>query len=267
MYATIRTTSALAGAALVLGHFVGAAGAVTLDGDASFVENFDRVDGQRWYISDGWSNGPHQNCTWSKSEVSASGGVLNLQFEKKTVGDRDYACAEVQTKQRFGYGVYEARMKAVAGSGFNSAFFSYIGSADKQPHDEIDFEVLGKDPSKVQLNQYVEGKGGHEKLVSVPGGADQDFHDYAFVWEPDRIRYYIDGNLVHTVTDASAIPSHAQKIFLSVWASGKFTSWLGAFEAPAQPVAMQVERVSYTKLGESCQFESSVACSLSAAAE
>lgn len=267
MNISIRRPLALAGAALVIGHLAPLAEAATLEGGDSFVENFDKVDGKRWYISDGWSNGPHQNCTWSKSEVSAADGTLSLGFEKKTVGDREYACAEVQTKQRFGYGVYEARLKAVGGSGFNSAFFSYIGAADKAPHDEIDFEVLGKDPSKVQVNQYVGGEGGHEKLVSVPGGADQGFHDYAFVWEPDRIRYYVDGTLVQTVTDPSAIPTHAQKIFLSVWASSKMKSWLGAFEAPTEPLAMEVDRVAYTKLGEQCQFESSVACSLSANAQ
>jgi len=264
--ADLRAICALAGTAVFLAGLATGATGATLDGGASFVENFDRIDGQRWYISDGWSNGPHQNCTWSKGEVSAN-GVLKLQFEKKALGDRQYACGEIQTKQRFGYGTYEARLKAVAGSGFNSAFFSYIGSADKQPHDEIDFEILGKDPSKVQLNQFVNGKGGHEKLVPVPGGAASEFHDYAFVWERDRIRYYIDGNLVHTVTDPAAIPTHAQKIFLSLWASDKLTSWLGAFEPPAEPVAMEVERVSYTKLGEPCQYQQSVACSLSAASE
>ena len=49
-------------------------------------------------------------------------------------------------------------MKAAAGSGLNTGFFTYIGPTHKQPHDEIDFEVLGKDPSKVQINQYVDGK-------------------------------------------------------------------------------------------------------------
>lgn len=267
MNATPRTISALAAAAILAGHFISVAGAATLEGGDSFVDNFDKIDSKRWYISDGWSNGPHQNCTWEKEQVSAANGVLNMQYERKPAGDREYACAEIQTRQRFGYGTYETRMKAVAGSGFNSAFFSYIGEADKQPHDEIDFEVLGKDPSKVQLNQYVGGQGGHEKLVAVPGGADQGFHDYAFVWEPDRIRYYVDGNLVHTVTDPSAIPTHAQKIFFSIWASEKFKSWLGAFAAPAAPVAMQVDRVSYTRLGEPCQYAESVACALGAEAE
>ncbi len=113
----------------------------------SFVENFDKFSASRWYVSDGWANGDHQNCTWSKKQVSVKDGRLKLGFVKEKSKERDYVCGEVQTNQRFGYGTFEARMKAVAGSGLNTGFFSYIGPVHKQPHDEIDFEVLGKDPS------------------------------------------------------------------------------------------------------------------------
>ena len=72
----------------------------------SFVENFDSLDKQRWYVSDGWSNGSHQNCDWSKGQVEITGGTLKLGFLKQKSKDRDYVCGEVQTNQRFGYGVY-----------------------------------------------------------------------------------------------------------------------------------------------------------------
>ena len=186
--------------------------------------------------------------------------TLRLTFKKSKTGDRDYACAEIQSRARYSYGTFEARLKAVGEPGFDSSFFSYIGESNQQPHDEIDFEVLGKDPSQVQLNQYVAGKGGHEKLVPVEGGADQGFHDYAFIWEPDRISYFVDGQLVHTVTDPAAIPSHPQKIFASLWASGKFTSWLGQFKYPGHPVTMEVARIAFTALGQPCNFPESVAC-------
>lgn len=228
----------------------------------SFVENFKTFDAKRWYVSNGWANSKYQNCIWSKDQVAVSDGVLRLRFIKKEIKNRHYACAEIQTRKRFGYGTYEATVKTVAGSGLNSAFFSYIGPAQKEPWDEIDFEALGKDPSRIQLNQYVNGKGHHEKLVAVPGGADQSFHDYAFVWEKDRLRYYIDGKLVETVTDPSRIPTHAQKIYFSLWGSDNLTAWMGPFADPGTPPVMQVKRISFTALGEHCQFPESVACSL-----
>lgn len=225
----------------------------------SFLENFDRLDPARWYISDGWDNGAHQNCTWLKRNVAIDNGVLKLNYGKQKTAAREYGCAEVQTNPRYSFGTFEVRLKAAKGAGLNSSMFTYIGPVHKQPWDEIDFEILGKDPAQVQLNQYIDGKGNHEKLVPVAGGADQGFNDYAFVWEKDRLRYYINGTLVHTVTDPKAIPSHPQKIYLALWGSDMLKDWLGTFVDPGQ-VALQVDRVSYTAPGDACQFPESVAC-------
>lgn len=228
---------------------------------ASFVETFDKLVTSFWFVSDGWNNGPHQNCTWSKSQVSVAGGLLTLTFDQKKTGDRDYACGEIQTRKRYGYGTYEVRMKAATGSGLNSAFFSYIGPADKKPHDEIDFEVLGRDTSKVQVNQYVSGKGGNEALVDVPGGADTGFNDYAFVWEKDRLRFFVNGEMAHEVTDPTKLPVNAQKIFMSLWGTDTLKDWMGNF-AFSSPARMQIEQVAFTAAGDKCQFENSLVCKL-----
>lgn len=242
--------------------FACAAGTVhAVEGGESFLEEFDELASDRWYVSDGWSNGDHQNCTWSKDQVSVEDGVLSLGFATEGYKDRDNVCGEVQTHERYGYGTYEVRMKAVEGSGLNTGFFTYIGPVHKKPHDEIDFEVLGKDPSRVQVNQYVDGKNvGDEELVEVPGGAASEFNDYAFVWEEGRIAWYVNGELVHEATDPDKLPSHASKIYLSLWGSDTLTSWMGAFEAPGEPVAAQIERVAFTAPGDDCQFPESVAC-------
>ncbi|WP_245516813.1 MULTISPECIES: family 16 glycosylhydrolase [unclassified Mesorhizobium] len=228
----------------------------------SFVDNFSNFDRSRWFVSDGWSNGAHQNCIWSKDLVRLSDGVLSLGFEKRKLKDREFACAEIQTKQRFGYGVYEARMKTDTGSGLNAAFFTYIGPQDKKPWDEIDFEVLTKDPSKVQVNSYIQGKPKNGKLVDVEGGADKGFNDYGFVWEKNRLRWYVNGKLVNEVTNPDELPTNPQKIFFSLWGSDKLTSWMGAFADPGREVSMQVKRIAFTALGQPCQFPESLACSI-----
>jgi endo-1,3-1,4-beta-glycanase ExoK len=227
----------------------------------SFVENFDRIDPSFWFVSDGWNNGAHQNCTWSKRQVGLENGMLTLGFQEQQMKDRQYACGEIQTRARYGYGTYEVRMKAATGSGLNSAFFSYIGPTDKKPWDEIDFEVLGKNSGQVQVNQYINGKGKNEKLAAVSGGADQGFNDYAFIWEPNRLRFFVNGQMVQDVTDPSKIPTNAQKIFLSLWGTDTLKQWMGAF-AYNGPATMTIDRVAYTALGEDCQFPQSVLCTL-----
>lgn len=227
----------------------------------SFVDYFDKINRGFWYVSDGWNNGAHQNCTWSKNNVKVENGALQLSFADGKSKDRNYSCGEIQTTKRYGYGTYEARIKAGTGSGLNSAFFTYIGPADKQKHDEIDFEVLGKNTGEVQVNQYVQAKGGNEKLVPVGSKADEGFNDYAFIWEKDRLRYYLNGKLVQDVTDPSKIPSTPQKIFFSLWGSDTLSNWMGRFDY-TKPAVLSVERVAFTALGDKCQFPESIACTL-----
>ena len=68
---TLRTGALLAAlaAASPLAAQEGAAG-------VSFVEEFDTLDMGRWYVSDGWNNGAHQNCTWSKKLATVENGLV-----------------------------------------------------------------------------------------------------------------------------------------------------------------------------------------------
>ena len=239
---------------------------IALADGASFHDGFERLDNDRWYLSDGWSNGAHQNCEWRAGNAVAGDGTLRLVYGPNAADantDRAFACAEVQTKERFGFGTYEARLRAVGRSGYNSAFFSYIGPTDGVPHDEIDFEVLGRDAARVQLNRYVDGKGGHEQMVPVPGGADAEFHDYAYVWEPGRLRWYVDGTLVGEATDAATIPASPMKIFASLWAGETSPDWLGRFDGPLvedDRPTMEIDWIAYTAPGEACLFPDSITC-------
>jgi endo-1,3-1,4-beta-glycanase ExoK len=229
----------------------------------SFVDEFDTFNRTRWFASDGWSNGKWQNCTWSKRQIRLSEGVLTLSFSNQKYKEREYSCAEIQSFAVYGYGTYEARFKTGAGSGLNGAFFTYIGPHFKKPHDEIDFEVLLRDTSKVTVNTFVSSKGGHGASIDVPGRTDAAFNDYAFVWEEHRLRWYVNGRLAHEASsDNGALPSNMQKIYVSIWGSDTFVEWLGPFERPDTPVTLELDRVAFTRLGDACQFPESVACQL-----
>lgn len=228
----------------------------------SFFEEFDRFSRARWYVSDGWANGEWQNCLWSSRAVTVDEGVLRLAFLPAGSGERDYLCGEIQTRESFGHGTYEARLRTGRGSGLNAAFFTYIGPQQGQPHDEIDVEILLKDTGSASLNTYVSGtpqNGG----TAPRRPSDQGFNTYGFVWEPDRLRWFVNGRMVHEAPSPADLPKAPQRIFLSLWGSDTFTDWMGPFAAPPGPVAMEVDWVAFTRSGEPCLFPGSLACGAS----
>jgi hypothetical protein len=133
-------------------------------------------------------------------------------------GEPIYQCAEIQSRAFYDYGTFEVRMRAARASGTNSAFFTYVGSTHGRPHDEIDFEVIGRNTREVQVNTFVSGKDGHGQ--TVPNGTDaaDEFVDYAFEWTPDRIRWFVNGKLTREISgQGENVPTHAAKIYLSLW--------------------------------------------------
>ena len=240
---------------------------------ASFVETFDTFSADRWFVANGWTNGAHQNCTWSANNFRVSGGVLELVLSKNGEGHpppekaseaRAYSCAELQTHRKYGYGTYEFRASAALAPGLVSAFFTYVGPTPEaqSPHDEIDFEFLGRDTRAVQLNYFGAGAGKHEHMAPLSFNASEMMANYAFEWLPDRIRWFIDGKLVHEAKAEpdKPFPKTPGKIYLSLWASDTLDAWLGKFEDPSKPLVARFEWLAFTKAGESCRFPESMLC-------
>ncbi|CUJ19272.1 family 16 glycosylhydrolase [Cognatishimia activa] len=223
-----------------------------------FYEEFESFSERRWYVSDGWTNGSHQNCYWARQAVSDTAeDVVTLNYFAHGDG---YLCSEIQTRAFFLYGTFEARMRVEPGSGRNGAFFAYAGRVHGQPHHEIDFEILTKSADEVWLNRFVNrndfGEGGS---VQSPNPTSE-FHDYAFVWEPGRLRWYIDGVLVRENSDG--VPYLPMKIYFSHWAGEKNPKWLGRFRRPEGAVGLEIDRFAYTPLGSPCHFPESIVCDL-----
>lgn len=224
----------------------------------SFFEDFDTLDRERWYVSDGWTNGPHQTCWWSSRAIDIRDGHLVLGLRPTDDPDRPYLCGEVQTDDRYRYGTFEARLRTDRASGVNAAFFTYIGEVHGQAHDEIDVEILTRDPGRVEFNTFVDGEMMHGAAVPLPAQSDAAFHHFAFVWEEDKISWYVGGVLMH---EAPSTLNIAQKIYLSHWNTDTLTDWMGAFEDPGRPLEMHVDWIAWTAPGEACQFPESILCS------
>ncbi|MFZ3017118.1 MAG: family 16 glycosylhydrolase, partial [Gallionella sp.] len=174
-----------------------------------------------WSASDGWGNGGMFLSNWQADHAVVAAGNLELHLDANGLVGGEYASTDTM-----GYGVYAARLQAASGAGIITSLFTYNGA----PHDEIDIEILGKDTTKVQFNYFVNGLGGHEVVVDLGFDAAAGFHDYAFDWQADSIRWYVDGVLKHEVTSASGpLPSTPGKLMANLWAAQGVDGWSGTF--------------------------------------
>lgn len=208
---------------------------------------FPLIAQKTWYVSNGWSNGEHQSCEWSKTALTGDNGNLRITLSDQKGKTRPYTCGELQTKKQYSFGRYEARMKTAAGSGLNSAFFTFTGPYQgSKIHDEIDIEFLGKDPRFVQFSYWHDAKNYDAKVYTLDFDATADFHDYAFEWHPDKIIWFVDGKEVYRTSGKYPLPTTPSGIFFSLWSGGKsINDWLGPFKYK-EPKHMDVEWVKFT---------------------
>lgn len=86
-------------------------------------------------------------------------------------------------------------------------------------------------------------------MIELGFDATADYHDYAFEWRPDSIRWFVDGRMVHEETGARGpLLRTPGRILANVWAAVGADSWVGPFSYPGRPLEARVDRVSYRPL-------------------
>ncbi len=163
----------------------------------------------------GWGNNELEYYTDGTQNAVQKGG--NLVITATTDGASQYKCsygtckytsARLLTQGLFTqqYGRFEARAQMPTGKGLWPAIWALgdnISTVSWPACGEIDFmETIGTDimtnhGSLHMPNNY--GPSGTYKLPNNASYAD-DFHVFAFEWEPGTIRFYVDDNLYETQT-------------------------------------------------------------------
>lgn len=212
-----------------------------------FFSSHPHRDRSAWNLSHGWTNGDRQSCKWRAESVTAPDGNVSLTLSAKAGQVRRTGCAEIQTEQSYGYGLYEARMRTAAGSGLNTAFFTYTGPPFGVPeHDEIDVMFIGKEPGSVGVNYHRNGVNKGPFRIDLGFDASAAFHDYAFEWSRARIRWFVDGKQVFETPAGADIPKNPGRIIFSLWSgSNMVKDWLDPFRY-SKPVAADVAWVRFT---------------------
>lgn len=214
------------------------------EGEYTLLGDFTKGASDKFYASDGWSNGNMFDCTWKKANCKFEDGVMKLTIDQTAAGEK--TAAEYRTQGFYGYGLYEVCMKPIKNDGVVSSFFTYTGPSDNNPWDEIDIEFLGKDPTKVQFNYFTDGKGNHEKLYDLGFDASEDFHTYGFEWTETSIKWYVDGVEVHSATES--IPSTEGRLMMNVWNGTGVDAWLKPYDGTA-PLTAEYKWARFTAAG------------------
>ncbi len=158
----------------------------------------------------GWGNNELQY--YRSENVSVSGGYMILEARAQAYGGRSYTSGKIHSRNKhdFLYGKVEARMKVPTGGGMWPAFWMmptdsvYGGWASSG---EID--IMETNNNSDYIGGTIHYGGGWPDNVFTggtysPGGVDfsDAFHVYTIEWEPDEMRWYVDGVLFSTKTSS-----------------------------------------------------------------
>jgi beta-glucanase (GH16 family) len=205
------------------------------------------VDTTKWAFDiggNGWGNNELETYTNRTDNAVIENGFLVIKTLKETFTGpdnitRNYTSARLLTRNKFtqAYGRFEARMKLPFGQGIWPAFWMLgdnIGSAGWPNCGEIDImENIGREPSTVHGTFHGPGYSGGSGIsaaYTLPNGQkfSDDFHTFAVEWEPNVMRFYVDGLLYKTRTPADLpagktwVFDHPFFILLNVAVGGSF---------------------------------------------
>ncbi|MCG3163879.1 MAG: Beta-glucanase [Acidobacteria bacterium] len=182
------------------------------------------VDEAKWVFDiggGGWGNNELQYYTDSVKNASVDGAgnlvitaIKNMLPRKNRCwyGQCQYSSARLKTRGKFeqAYGRFEARIRIPYSQSIWPAFWmlgNNITSAGWPACGEIDImENIGREPATVHGTIHgpgYSGAGGIGAAYNLSSGrfAD-DFHIFAIEWEPNAVRWYVDGSLYQTRTTA-----------------------------------------------------------------
>lgn len=198
-----------------------------LEGQVRFVKDAIKFEGGRMRIEVA-SAGPN-----SSGEVQACSHA-----EAAIFGPKMFSGGELRSRNNlFRYGLYEARVRAVAPGaarpagaedGAHVAAMRLFRDAKFVHWREIDLELkVGKNDTVLRTDMLSAEQTAEwladiseEEDIKVTSDMHADFHTYAIAWLPDRITWYLDGKVFREKKGGGLpIPTLSTKVMLSAWPS------------------------------------------------
>lgn len=210
-------------------------------------DDFDRLDTARWQFMTHTLG----EAQFTAENADVSGGMARLALSDAPAGSAlPYRGVEMRSRETLTYGKVESRIRFASGSGVISSLVLIYTPWPPPDWNEIDIEFFGKGTDRVQFNTMINvppadplnGHSEYPKVVTLDFDATAEFHTYSIEWVPNSVRFYVDGNLMHTATQEMSRMVLPQNILLTIWASDAAT-WAGPLNAASAPATVQYDWV------------------------
>lgn len=256
----MRCTSLLTSLVLALGTAANAATSWNLVWSDEF-DGTGLPDASKWSYDvggGGWGNSESQFYTGERTEnARQEGGNLVITARRETWENRSYTSARLVTRGKgdWLYGRVEVRALLPKGRGMWPAIWMLPTDwayGDWPKSGELDLmENVGYDPDRIHSNIHTQAYNhsigtnkGNNRLVSAPS---ENWHVYRLDWYPDRVEYYIDGEVLFTFrnegTGSAAWPFDKRfHLILNIAVGGSWGGTQGIDDA-IFPQAMKVDWV------------------------
>lgn len=178
--------------------------------------NGSSIDQNNWNYdlgASGWGNNELQNYTSQSANSYIANGSLVIEAIKGPNGNYTSARMITKGKRTFQYGRIDIRAKLPRGQGIWPALWmlgSNIDNVGWPACGEIDImEYLGHQTSTVHGTAHWGAQGSTSSQSSssrydlTSGNFYDKFHVFSIIWEPNKIRWYMDDQLFHTVTTST----------------------------------------------------------------
>lgn len=175
----------------------------------------------------GWGNGQLEFDTARPENAGLDGlGHLAIVARRESYGSMAYTSARMTTRglHQPCYGKIEARIKLPRGAGLWPAFWMLgadVATSYWPACGEIDvMEYLGQNRFRVFATAHGPGYSG---AYGISGGAldtsasgvgfDEDFHTYAVEWDPQQLRFLVDGVQLGPPVTPASLPHDTSWVF------------------------------------------------------
>ena len=195
------------------------------------------LDREKWNLR----RGATASGTQLASNVALRRGDLVLTVNRVSAsGGTEYVGGGTVSKEKLGYGYYEARLRVLAGRGWRTVFALEGGPG-------VELGVLDHDSANAKTYSVRTAQGaGEAQQKEVTTLPLLDYHVYGCEYGPGEAKYFLDGRLVETVKLASA-PGEVAVRLESTAIGGKDAEAVDTSRLPGQ---VAVDYVRYYRKGQ-----------------